>query len=145
MIQKRQIEFISPDPNATPQKLRDKLMNSLVQYAMNFANDSFQTSLCIQYPSKDIAQACVFLAGQFAKAKADWAPVLGIGNVEGFASICVQLIELVTEKKGGDRKAFQNMRIAVERLRRANNTVSKKSPPRSPPPPPPDAKRAKRD
>eukprot|EP00541_Cyclophora_tenuis_P018776 CAMPEP_0116572264 /NCGR_PEP_ID=MMETSP0397-20121206/18070_1 /TAXON_ID=216820 /ORGANISM="Cyclophora tenuis, Strain ECT3854" /LENGTH=191 /DNA_ID=CAMNT_0004100555 /DNA_START=293 /DNA_END=868 /DNA_ORIENTATION=+ len=142
MIQRRQVEFISPDPKLAPQKLRDMLMNRLVQDAMCFANDSFQTSLCIQYPSFEIAQACVFLGGQFAKASADWTTVLEIGDVENFASICVQLIALVAEKKGGDKAAYQAMRLELERLRRASSKApSKKSPPRSPQPPAPDAKR----
>mmetsp|Transcript_34220 Transcript_34220/g.78921 ORF Transcript_34220/g.78921 Transcript_34220/m.78921 type:complete len:152 (-) Transcript_34220:959-1414(-) len=147
MMQKRQVEIQSQPGEASQQ--RDKLMNKLVQYAMNFANDSFHTSLCVQYPSSRIAQACVFLAGQFAKAKADWATVLDVSDVESFASICVQLVELVSEKKGGDKTAFQEMRIEIERVRRAVNSrnaakaasASKKSPPRSPPPPAPDSKR----
>ena len=142
MIQKRQVEFAKPDENLSAQQLRDNLMNKLVQYSMNFANDSFQTSLCIQYPSYQVAQSCVFLGGQFAKAKADWTTVQKIADVESFASICVQLIALVSEKKGGDKAAYQTMRLELEKLRRANSKMpSKKSPPRSPHPPPPDAKR----
>mmetsp|Transcript_2398 Transcript_2398/g.3419 ORF Transcript_2398/g.3419 Transcript_2398/m.3419 type:complete len:141 (+) Transcript_2398:130-552(+) len=116
-MQKRQVEYANPKSGADPKQTRDKLMNELVQYAMNFANDSFQTSLCIQYPSENIAQACVFLGGQFAKAQADWGNILEVEDVENFASICVQLLELVSEKKGGDRKAFQAMKIEIEKLR----------------------------
>lgn len=141
MIQKRQVEFISPPANVTNAKQRqDRLMDKLAQYAMNFANDSFETSLCIQFPSKQIAQACVYLAGQFAKTKADWVAVLEITEVEGFASICDQLIQLVSDKRPADREALVAMRKALDDLRKVNAGLGK-SPPRSPQPPPPNAKR----
>lgn len=120
MIQRRQIEYREAKAGLSPQQVRDKLMNEVVQYAMNFANDSFQTSLCIQYPAELIARACVFLGGQFAKTDADWPAVLEISDIESFASICVQLLELVSEKKGGDKAAFRAMRAELERLRNAN-------------------------
>lgn len=117
LMQKRQVEYTNPKPGLDAKELRDKLMNELVQYSMNFVNDSLQTSLCIQYPSENIAMACVFLGGQFAKAHADWPTVLDIQDVESFASICVQLLELVSEKKGGDKSSFKTMRLELERLR----------------------------
>jgi hypothetical protein len=120
MIQRRQIEFRDPKPNLSAQQVRDKLMNEVVQYAINFANDSFQTSLCIQYPAENIAKSCVFLGGQFAKTEADWPTVLEISDVESFASICVQLLELVSDKKGMDLAAFRAMRAELEKLRFAN-------------------------
>ena len=101
-------------------------MNEVVQYAMNFANDSLQTSLCIQFPAEDIAKACVFLGGQFAKTDADWVVVLEVEDVESFASICVQLLELVSERKGNDEAAFRAMRAELERLR-VVNVESRKS------------------
>lgn len=129
MIQRRQIEYRDPKPNLNPQQVRDKLMNEIVQYAMNFANDSFQTSLCIQYPAENIAKSCVFLGGQFSKTEADWPTVLEIGDMESFASICVQLLELVTDKKGMDQAAFRAMRAELEKLRNAN-VNSKNLPPK---------------
>jgi hypothetical protein len=120
MIQRRQIEYRDPKPNLNPQQARDKLMNEVVQYAMNFANDSFQTSLCIQFPAELIAKSCVFLGGQFAKTDAEWPSVLEIADIESFASICVQLLQLVSEKKGGDKAAFRAMRAELEKLRAAN-------------------------
>jgi hypothetical protein len=117
MIQRRQIEYSEPIPHLSSQQMRDKLMTEIVQFAMNFANDSFQTSLCIQYPAENIAKSCVFLAGQFSKTTAEWFSVLEIVDVESFASICVQLLELVSEKKGVDEASFRSMRSEVEKLR----------------------------
>jgi hypothetical protein len=129
MIQRRQIEYRDPKPNLNPQQARDKLMNEVVQYAMNFANDSFQTSLCIQFPAELIAKSCVFLGGQFAKTDADWTSVLEIADIESFASICVQLLQLVSEKKGGDKAAFRAMRAELEKLRAANVKTTPPHPP----------------
>ena len=38
----------------------------------------------------------------------------------GLSSACVQLLELVSEKKGGDKAAFRAMRAELERLRNAD-------------------------
>ena len=118
-------------------------MNEVVQYAMNFANDSFQTSLCIQYPAENIAKSCVFLGGQFAKTEADWPAVLEIADVESFASICVQLLELVSEKKLCDKAAFRAMRAELEKLRNAN--AKAKHPPPQPAGDGPSPKRPRTD
>lgn len=129
MIQRGQIKYTVPKPGLNAQQSRDKLMNEVVQFAMNFANDSFQTSLCIQFPAEDISRACIFLGGQFAKTEADWPTVLEISDVEGFASICVQLLELISEKKGSDQAAFRAMRAELEKLRVANAKFRKNAPP----------------
>mmetsp|Transcript_1908 Transcript_1908/g.2646 ORF Transcript_1908/g.2646 Transcript_1908/m.2646 type:complete len:315 (+) Transcript_1908:59-1003(+) len=129
MIQRGQIKYTVPKPGLNAQQSRDKLMNEVVQFAMNFANDSFQTSLCIQFPAEDISRACIFLGGQFAKTDADWPTVLEISDVEGFASICVQLLELISEKKGSDQAAFRAMRAELEKLRIANAKFRKNAPP----------------
>jgi hypothetical protein len=66
------------------------------------------------------------------------------------AAICVQILELISEKKGADHEAFQNIRADLEKLRATSDRSSKQVPPspvgvtRAPPPPPgpgPDAKR----
>ena len=65
------------------------MMNELVQYAMNFANDSMHTSLCLQFPASTIATACVYLGAQFAKVRPTggklWVEVLGYPDVESLA------------------------------------------------------------
>ena len=42
-------------------KYKDKV-KELAQYAWNFVNDSFQTLLCLQYPPRKIAAACIYLS-----------------------------------------------------------------------------------
>ena len=65
------------------------MMNELVQYSMNFANDSMHTSLCLQFPASTIATACVYLGAQFAKVRPtggkSWLEVLGYPDVESLA------------------------------------------------------------
>ncbi|KAG2378500.1 hypothetical protein C9374_008139 [Naegleria lovaniensis] len=43
------------------EKYKDK-SKELAQYAWNFVNDSFQTHLCLQYPPRKIAAACIYLS-----------------------------------------------------------------------------------
>nr|CAG4710765.1 unnamed protein product [Naegleria fowleri] len=43
------------------EKYKDKA-KELAQYAWNFVNDSFQTHLCLQYPPRKIAAACIYLS-----------------------------------------------------------------------------------
>jgi cyclin T len=47
----------------------NKMTNELVQYAMNYANDSLHTCLCLQYPAKQIALACAFMAAKFCNIR----------------------------------------------------------------------------
>ncbi|EEC43276.1 predicted protein, partial [Phaeodactylum tricornutum CCAP 1055/1] len=51
------------------QKMIHKRQLDMAQYAMNFANDSMQTSLCLQFEPQKIATATVYLAGQFSKVR----------------------------------------------------------------------------
>jgi len=48
--------------NNTTQKT---LQNELIQIAMNFANDSMHTSLCLQFPPEMIATSCVYMSAQY--------------------------------------------------------------------------------
>ncbi|OEU21456.1 cyclin-like protein, partial [Fragilariopsis cylindrus CCMP1102] len=55
--------------------IMSKMMNELVQYSMSTANDSYQTSLCLQFGPKEIATACVYLACMFSGVEpinGDW-------------------------------------------------------------------------
>eukprot|EP00527_Entomoneis_sp_CCMP2396_P006145 CAMPEP_0198144252 /NCGR_PEP_ID=MMETSP1443-20131203/14335_1 /TAXON_ID=186043 /ORGANISM="Entomoneis sp., Strain CCMP2396" /LENGTH=313 /DNA_ID=CAMNT_0043807613 /DNA_START=59 /DNA_END=997 /DNA_ORIENTATION=+ len=122
LVQKRKVEYINPAPNMSPPQLTAKLSNELVQNAMNLANDSMQTSLCLQFPPKDIAVATVYLAGNFAKVKpatkgADWIEVLGNPDVESLASISLQIIELIVDRKGVNQEAFQKVKNEINRLK----------------------------
>jgi len=124
LTQTRQIEYITPPANAPPSQIMEKMTNNLVQYAMNFTNDSMHTSLCLQFPAKTIAAACVYLAGQFAKVRPvggkEWLGVLDCHDVEAIASICLQIMEMVEEKKGSHSEAFKGIRVELEKIRQEN-------------------------
>jgi len=81
MVTSRQLEYITPPPETPPK--HDKMTNDLVQYAMNFANDSMHTSLCMQFPPKTVAHTCVYMSGQFCKMKPtegrQWLDILDVG------------------------------------------------------------------
>lgn len=127
LVNKRQLEYIdsSESTGSTASQRMSKMMNELVQYAMNFANDSMQTSLCLQFEPQKIATATVYLAGKFAKVRPtenrDWLEVLGNPEVESLASIAVQIIELIVERKGSDTDAFKKIRAELEQLRNEEN------------------------
>jgi hypothetical protein len=87
---------------------------------MNFANDSMHTSLCLQFEPHKIATACVYLAGHFAKvrpvSKQTWLDVLGPCDVESLASISMQVVELITERKGVNEGTFEAIRQDLDVL-----------------------------
>lgn len=90
--------------------------------AMNFANDSMHTSLCLQFDPQQIATATVFLAAQFAKVRpvnnAEWVDLLDQPDVEALASISLQVIELIAERKGSDEATFAKLRRDLESLKK---------------------------
>jgi len=127
----------------TNMKMKDimsKMMNELVQYSMSTANDSYQTSLCLQFGPKDIATACVYLACMLsdvvpADATQDWKTTLrsaqhtgssgGTGSsreeetvdMEALVSVCVQILDLIAEKKASDTESVRKIRKALELLK----------------------------
>eukprot|EP00977_Amphora_coffeiformis_P006163 scaffold1328_cov162-Amphora_coffeaeformis.AAC.26 len=98
-----------------------KLTGDWKQYAMNFANDSMQTSLCLQFPPQKIASAMVFLAALFIKvqptAGRDWPDILEHGDVETLASITLQVLELIQERKNVHTETFEKIKIEIIKLR----------------------------
>jgi hypothetical protein len=88
---------------------------------MNFANDSFQTSLCLQAGPDKIAIACMFLAFQFAATQPtqdkSWLEVLGYPDVELLITICLQIIELIAERKGADEAIVSRIKDALEKMK----------------------------
>lgn len=80
LISKRSVEYVAPS------KPREKMMHELVQYSMNFANDSMHTSLCLQFDAQQIATTCVYLGAQFAKVvptgNQTWLEILEWNDVE---------------------------------------------------------------
>lgn len=147
LTQKRQVEYITPTDhaaaNASTTHLYNTMLNSLVQYSMNFANDSMQTSLCLQFVPQKIAIACVYLAAQFCKIRptdnqTSWLDLLGHPDVESLASIGVQIMELVSDRKGADTVLFDRVRKDLEALKdeKVASPAASSSPPLQP-----DAKR----
>ena len=124
------------------------MLNELVQYGMNFANDSMQTSLCLQFEPQRIATATVFLAANFGKirpaAGKDWLQILGSTtspttttatpnaqqqllspyDVQALASIVMQIIELVLDRKGTDPAMFQQIRRELDALQQMSEKDS---------------------
>ena len=151
MIHNRQLEYITaPTGSSSTSQTMSKMLNELVQYSMNFANDSVHTSLCLQFSPHMIATACVYLAGHFAKVRPtnnkSWLEILGCPDTDADAlsSICIQIIELIVDRRGSDNKAFQNIRADLEKMKDFAGSGSPRPPPSprppaSPRPPPPAA------
>jgi len=181
LIHSRKLKYkpskASSDANKhkTNGEMMSKMMNELVQYSMSTANDSYQTSLCLQFGPKQIATACVYLACMFSGVEPEngnWKTTLlstgGEGNhgnsnantnknsnaddfdydVEALVSVCVQVIDLIAEKKASDSESVRKIRKALELLKNNtttnNNTSSSinpegngSAPPQRRPPPPP--------
>jgi hypothetical protein len=146
LIHARHLKYKS-DPQQQQQQdkqTNSKMMNELVQYSMSFANDSMHTSLCLQFSPQWIATACIYLAAQFAKVEpsngvGDWPKLLGHPDIESFASICIQIIELIADRKASDVDTIKKIKAQLELLksRGENKQQQQNQQPRSPPPPPP--------
>jgi len=129
LVQRRQLEYTkntSSSQQISASQVYNKMMNEMVQYAMNFSNDSMHSSLCLQFEPHKIATATVYLAGHFSKVRPvmgqTWLQVLATTtttavDVESLASICVQIVELIAERKGADAKTFDAIRQDLEALR----------------------------
>eukprot|EP00537_Pseudo-nitzschia_pungens_P005004 CAMPEP_0172364184 /NCGR_PEP_ID=MMETSP1060-20121228/7370_1 /TAXON_ID=37318 /ORGANISM="Pseudo-nitzschia pungens, Strain cf. cingulata" /LENGTH=386 /DNA_ID=CAMNT_0013087135 /DNA_START=598 /DNA_END=1758 /DNA_ORIENTATION=+ len=143
------------------------MTNELVQYSVNIANDSYHTSLCLQFEAKQIATACVYLACMFTGVEptnGDWRKTLfmaddgGNGNVhangdgytqhqhhhpddelEALVSISVQMIDAIAHKKASDTESVRKIRVALGLLRSGHDGSSpvRTSGAGSPRPPPP--------
>lgn len=97
-----------------------KLKGEWTQYAMNFANDSMQTSLCLQFPPHKIAAAVVFLAAMFNKVQPcggrDWPSVLE-HDINTLASIMLQVLDLLLDRKNAHKETFEKIKAEVIKLR----------------------------
>ncbi|KAL7483400.1 hypothetical protein ACHAW6_009051 [Cyclotella cf. meneghiniana] len=119
---KRLLEYSSPPPpkpdgsNVSRTSQNTQLFQDLFQYAMNFANDSMHTSLCLQFPSSQIAMACVYLSAKYCNIRPvggrHWMELLEGITVEDLGCISVQILELVQPRRGADGEA------ALKRVRR---------------------------
>jgi carboxylesterase type B len=93
--------------------------------AMNFANDSMHTSLCLQFDPQQIATATVYLAAQFVKVQpvgdVDWLESLGQPDVETLASISLQICQLIAERKGAEESMFTKINRDLAALKNEKN------------------------
>ena len=77
----RMLEYEKPPPGGGAGSSA-KMTQELVQYGMNFANDSLHTTLCLQFPARSVACACTYLACRVCKIRPvggrEWPDVLGV-------------------------------------------------------------------
>ena len=121
LVNGKKVEYKHP-PSAPSTTIMSKMKNELTQYAMNFTNDSMQTSLCLQFPPQQIAASMVYLSALFCKIQPtggkDWTEILEhLGDVASFASICLQVIELLMDRKGAHKETFDKIRLEITKLR----------------------------
>lgn len=146
LVTGKKVEYKKPAEGVSTVQLNSKMKAELTQYAMNFANDSMQTTVCLQFPPQKIAAAMVFLAAQFLKiqpTKQDWPDILEHGDVESLASISLQVIELMVERKGAHKETFEKIRTEIVKLSDNKTMVTSRGggptgggeSPRPPPPP----------
>jgi len=160
LISTRQLRYTSAKASSEANKHKSnkemmaKMMNELVQYSMSTANDSYQTSLCLQFGPKQIATSCVYLACMFSGVEpqnGDWKSTLLSPSsssssededydVEALVSVCVQVIDLIADKKASDSDTLRKIRVALGMLKTnsggSNPDHTSGPPPRRPPPPP---------
>jgi len=95
--------------------------------ALNFANDSMHTCLCLQFDPQQIATATVYLSCQFANVRPvnrDWLDALDQPDVETLVSIALQIIEVITDRKGVDEPTFALLRRDLEALKNAKKPAA---------------------
>jgi hypothetical protein len=144
---KRLLEYAKP-PTTTPSSSSTQsqqqppgksaqnaqMVQELAQNAMNFANDSMHTSLCLQYTAREIAMACVYLSGKYSGIRPvstaatitsgagggsnkQWIELLDGITVEDLTTICIQIMELVQPRKGMESDmAFKMIRKDLEEM-----------------------------
>lgn len=91
--------------------------------AMNFANDSMHTSLCLQFTAREVGLTCVYLGGKYSNIRPVnsklWIELLDGISIEYMTSIAIQILELVQPKKGVDSEmAFKMIRKDLEEMSR---------------------------
>lgn len=98
-----------------------QLVQELAQNAMNFANDSLHTTLCLQFTAQQIAMACVYLSGKYSGigpvGGKSWFELLDGISIEELTSISVQILELVQPKRGVEsEQAFKAIRKDLDEM-----------------------------
>lgn len=119
---KRLLEYAIPPSNEGVKNVNSQLFQDLFQYAMNFANDSMHTSLCLQFSSSQIAMACVYLSAKYSNIRPvggkQFVDLLEGMTVQDLTCICVQILELIQPNKKGmeSEVALKRVRRELERL-----------------------------
>jgi len=121
-------------------KPSNDLMKELVQFAMNFANDSMHTILCLQFSAKTIALACLYMSAKFCKIQPvdpnkTWPELLDDIPVEHLSSICEQVMELISKRKGSDVSGFKTIREDLIKMKRSTQKGVPEDARFGPPPP----------
>ena len=120
LVYGQKVEFKTPPSSLSNKDAMNKMKNEVTQYAMSFANDSMQTLVCLQFPPQKVAAAMIYMAAQFSKVQPaggkDWTEILEHGEVESLASICLQVIELILERKGAYKETFEKIKSDVLKL-----------------------------
>jgi len=103
-----------------------QLVQELAQNAMNFANDSLHTSLCLQFSAQQIAMACVYLSGKYSGigpiGGKTWLDLLDGISVEELTSISVQILELV---QPNNRRGAVDSEVAFKAIRKDLDEMAK--------------------
>jgi hypothetical protein len=143
LVSQSQIEYIQPSKtNATGSSntISDGInicSRELLQSAMNFANDSMHTSLCLQYPPRIIALVCIYMSGVYCQMRptkhSSWIQLLQslpfddttLGSEEEnqidmykCANIAIQIMELISDKKDLNKDKFKAVETDLEALKK---------------------------
>jgi Cyclin, N-terminal domain len=134
-IQTRALKYIKTPEGVTTQQIMAKMSAELKHYSIGFANDSMHTSLCLQFSPHQIATSCVFLATQFSKVEpvsGDWPSVLGDPDIEALASISVQILDFIADRKASDTDTAKKIRAQLELLKSRDEPNAQNQPSKRP-------------
>jgi hypothetical protein len=103
----------------SPSQVVGKMSTEIMQYSVNFANDSLSTSLCLQFGPQQIATACLFMACCFADIEPsggpdEWMEVLDHPDLEALVSICDQILDTLDKKRGNDVNKTNKIRTMLD-------------------------------
>jgi len=131
LIQTRALKYSKTPEGISTQQIMGKMMNELIQCSMSFANDSMHTSLCLQFSPQQIATACVYLGAQFSKVEpvsGDWPTVLGEPDIEALASISIQVMDLIVDRKASETDTVNVIRAQLELLKSRDEPDAQEQP-----------------
>jgi hypothetical protein len=121
LVHGKKLEYIHPPSSSSGSTLLAKMKNDMTQYAINFTNDSMQTSLCLQFPPQKIAAAMVFLSAMFCKMTPtggkDWWDIIEHSDFDSLMSVSLQVLDLLLERKSAHKESFMKIKNEVMALR----------------------------